>query len=603
MRAPENEAGPVIGCSVRGPGHETDDIPCQDSWSSAEVGDYIIIAVGDGLGSASHSHVGSDTATQEAVDVLAKRVESNADIDKSTIDEAFRDAFERARSAVREEAAGMDVPASQLQTTLLAAVAGPFGVAGAAVGDGGIVYEHDEEYHLLVECEPKVIDLSSNEVTYPLIDDEWPSFRTDYVPGCDGLVVFSDGVENFAWEDLETASPEFFDGVFEVVRELTDREAASEQLSEILNNENFRRFKDDKTLVVGNFPPDMSVDEIQTDEQQSFGEKDGTGPEDDAHDIEDADEDEDDIGDEDAGRNEEKDEDADQSADTDEETLKLCEPRGQGNENLHEKLEAMIASPPDPEVGRESDPLYAWPEEVVKPAGDDRSIGYRMRISIPSDIENLLETARGHSEPAVKTIDGFVERLLKTIGIRDGSRRDERFETALSLAEAIEELHRAGHAAGSFHHETILDTGGNVVLIECEGFYVQGESESYPGTDFASRYAPPEDPDRPIEAVQRGGRFALGVHIFQLLMNGHHPFHAEGSEAVTGDYEEMIRENPFPYRDPQTGSLAPPEEAPSYTSLPSEVRDRFELCFIEGKLVPELRPSPADWVKTLSTAI
>lgn len=273
MKAPENEAGPVVGCSVRGPSHEDDDTPCQDSWNSSQLSDdHVVIAVGDGLGSASHSHIGSEIATQEAVSALGEHIEANDLINESIVDEVFREAFKQARRAIREKADELEVPASELQTTLLATVAGPSGVAGAAVGDGGIVYEHDGEYHLFVEREMNVVDLPSSEVTHPLVSDEWPSYRSNYISGCDGLIVFSDGLDEFAWAGLESANSEFFDAVFEIVHDLSEAKEASEKMAEILNNDNFRRFGDDKTIAVGNFPPDLCKDEIQMDEDTGHSE-------------------------------------------------------------------------------------------------------------------------------------------------------------------------------------------------------------------------------------------------------------------------------------------------------------------------------------------
>ena len=134
--AGEDDVG-LIGCSVRGPGHIEDDIPNQDSWSGTVVSnERVVIVVGDGMGSADLSHKGSDIATREACRSLQEYLDSTEAIREESVDQAFREAFDQARSAVRDKGEELDESISEFDTTLLAVVAGPSGIAGAAVGDG-----------------------------------------------------------------------------------------------------------------------------------------------------------------------------------------------------------------------------------------------------------------------------------------------------------------------------------------------------------------------------------------------------------------------------------------------------------------------------------
>jgi hypothetical protein len=64
----------IARASLQGTSHVTTNAPCQDYNKVLQFNDYVIIAVADGLGSASKSDVGANIACSAAIDFVAKEL-------------------------------------------------------------------------------------------------------------------------------------------------------------------------------------------------------------------------------------------------------------------------------------------------------------------------------------------------------------------------------------------------------------------------------------------------------------------------------------------------------------------------------------------------
>lgn len=611
MKNSNHKTVQLIGCSVRGSEHEEEGRQCQDSLDHRQFpSGRFVIAVADGLGSASLSHEGSERATDEVTKALEDYLTTVEIIDRKSVEEAMEDAFNRARTAVFNEA-DQRGQSGELLTTLAAVVAGPSGIAGAAVGDCGIVCEYqDGSYPLLVPREMTVVDLPHSDATYSIQHDEWKnSYRFGYREEFDGVAVFSDGLEAFAWDGVDSARPEFFDPVFELVRDISDPDEAKEKLSEALNKKPFSKFSDDKTIVIGILPPDFEGVEGVTNhikESQKFAEQLSsmsgfpalTKP---AEDFE-----SDKVktaSDEFLSLSRRVGSETQSSTfhieGSSSEVVKIFSPEKRVGSELPEKIYAMITNPPEISTASEGSLSFAWPTNIVETSSGGHFLGYKMSLPEIKSPNNILEYAREYSQAGNEPSGGVVEVIFRAIGITDV---DSRYKSAIGLARGVDALHQQGHAIGDLHHATIFVDGNHVILTDCNTFHISGENDSYEGDTAAPRYAPPEEPGETLEAVQRGDQFSLAIHIFQLMMNSQHPFQARGTEAIDGDFKDIIRENPFPYRDPQPDLLEPPMDSPSYADLPSELQNCFERCFIEGKTLPKIRPTAKTWVEVLEAA-
>jgi hypothetical protein len=262
---PEREAH-VVGCSVKGPSHEENDKPCQDAWDGTQLAESrFVIAVADGLGSASHSHIGSKVASETVVDHLKDAIRGG-NFDEASLRDAFEDAFGSARAALQEEADQENVSISDLNTTLLAAAGGPSGVGAAAVGDGGIIRVYREDYHLFV---PREETEYANRTT-PIQSDHWEDrYRFAYSEEVDGVAAFSDGLENFAWVGKDTPQAALFDEFFNYIWYTTAKDEINNELAAFLDHERYRNISgDDKTIAIATLDIDYEGREPLSEEEE-----------------------------------------------------------------------------------------------------------------------------------------------------------------------------------------------------------------------------------------------------------------------------------------------------------------------------------------------
>lgn len=254
--------------------------------------------------------------------------------------------------------------------------------------------------------------------------------------------------------------------------------------------------------------------------------------------------------------------------------------------NKRAKIRAMIDNDP-------SHPRIVWPQAIVEHAGSDDFLGYTM-----SRMD--LDSAANAFEYTMTEMDW------------ESSDSEQRFSVCQNLAVMVNAIHREGHAIGDFNHDNILvDEHQQVSLIDCDGFHITGGSDTYPDDTYYPRYAPPEGRGGDeVSNVREADRFSLGVHIFQMLMEGFHPYHAQGTNAVDGSMEDKLKGNKFPYVD--YAGYDPIERAPSieaYERLPEEVRELFRRCFTEsgknrsdGVVMDQTnpdRPEPEEWIAAL----
>lgn len=243
----------AIGSSVRGEKSVDSDVPCQDDNEKRTLpGNRYIIAAADGLGSASLSHVGSDTVTHAVVGYLEEAIVGTDSLSEDMLLPLLREAFVHARNRLYQKAKSLDKPVSALNTTLLVAVGGPAGVGGAAVGDGGVVCHRGGQTALVIPRESTEYE----NKTIPLQSDDWKdSYRSGWVPNVDAAAVFSDGLDGVAWGGPASVSNELFDQVFNSVRDYSDVDELERFLQEFLDGESLRKSsRDDKTLVIGALP-------------------------------------------------------------------------------------------------------------------------------------------------------------------------------------------------------------------------------------------------------------------------------------------------------------------------------------------------------------
>ena len=149
-----------------------------------------------------------------------------------------------------------------------------------------------------------------------------------------------------------------------------------------------------------------------------------------------------------------------------------------------------------------------------------------------------------------------------------------------------------------------------VTLIDVDSFQVQeprnGRIIVYPPHVGKQEYTPWELQGHALGEVLRQTQhddFALGVLVFQMLMEGNHPFRARWLRP--GDpppIEERVRQGWFPYDGAWADIMSPPPGAPPLDNLHPGLVALIRRCFIDGHRQPNLRPGARDWEKALAAA-
>jgi DNA-binding helix-hairpin-helix protein with protein kinase domain len=256
-----------------------------------------------------------------------------------------------------------------------------------------------------------------------------------------------------------------------------------------------------------------------------------------------------------------------------------------------EKLSHMVANPPaDPSssIGHAS---IAWPVDLIAD-GKGRVVGYLMpRIT-----------------DAVKVLTVFNPRLRSRTLPNFDSRYLHR--SARNLAAAVTAVHARGYVVGDLNESNVLLTRQALVtLIDTDSFQVEvqqnGVRRLYSCPVGKPEYTPPELQGKSFERQARTpshDAFALGVLVFQLLMEGNHPFRSRWlGPGEPPDIAEKIRQGLFPYGQVNRALVRAPSGL-SLDLLHPKVAELVVRCFGSGHSAPTSRPSPSEWEQALGEA-
>lgn len=256
------------------------------------------------------------------------------------------------------------------------------------------------------------------------------------------------------------------------------------------------------------------------------------------------------------------------------------------------KLAWMLSHPPLDPTQEQGHASIAWPTELLY--NDQRQfIGYAMPFI--DEAVPLLEVFNPRLR--AKKLPGFDTRYL--------------YRTARNLAVTLKAIHAQGYVVGDINESNVLVTPSALVtIIDTDSFQVQEQDGSrlviYPCPVGKPEYTSPELQGQSFqETTQRPEQdyFGLGILIFQLLMEGSHPFRAKWLRA--GDpppVEERIRQGCFPHVEKPTCPVSVPEGMLNLNSLHPKLAYLMRLCFMEGHSQPRKRPQPEVWVQALVDA-
>ena len=253
------------------------------------------------------------------------------------------------------------------------------------------------------------------------------------------------------------------------------------------------------------------------------------------------------------------------------------------------KLRVMLAAPPDGcEAGGHV--AIAWPRELVVGAGGAVEGFLMPRIDLTATVP-LFQVYNPASRQQIAP--AFTWRYL--------------MRTARNVAAIVDSLHRAGYVVGDINESNLLvNKRALAVLVDCDSMQVRDAASGavHRGGVGKPEFTAPELQGVDLATVDRtveSDDFALAVLVFQLLLEGVHPF--AGVWRGTGeppDIPARMRDGLFPYR--RGSRVAPPPHALAMDVLPPALRRLAWRCFTTGVRRPSARPTAAEWVAALEAA-
>jgi Protein phosphatase 2C len=238
----------VLGESVKGTAHRDRNIACQDSFRYQmfeREGEWLVVAVADGAGSASRSEVGATRACDEFV----RRIQVMEPNSLSTR-EAMTGLFADVRRVLIDEAEALGIRGRDLACTVLLAIVGPDAATIAQVGDGAIILDDGRGYRVAFWPEP---DEYANATDF-LTDDRFAEvMRFEAIAGpILGIALLTDGLQRLALDYTARAPfPGFFGPLFRQLGASIDLESLQEPYRAFLDSPQVNeRTDDDKTLVI-----------------------------------------------------------------------------------------------------------------------------------------------------------------------------------------------------------------------------------------------------------------------------------------------------------------------------------------------------------------
>ena len=253
------------------------------------------------------------------------------------------------------------------------------------------------------------------------------------------------------------------------------------------------------------------------------------------------------------------------------------------NASLAAKVVAMTQNPPEDATRKSLNHVsIAWPMEVLY--SGKQFVGYIMpKLKKSDDLYDLLQP-----QQRAKQHGNLNHRHL--------------YRTARNLAIAIDAIHRKGYVLGDVNFKNALfNDDALITIVDCDSMQVTDSA----GVVHRCLVGVPEYTPADLQGVDfsRVNRttnhdaFGLAILIFQILMQGFHPFAGRPKPGVP-DVEQAhiycISKGIFPYMAGQP--YEPPPAAPSLLCLPVLLQQLFERAFTQ----PHARPTPKDWATVLA---
>lgn len=247
----------------------------------------------------------------------------------------------------------------------------------------------------------------------------------------------------------------------------------------------------------------------------------------------------------------------------------------------------MVGNHPKDNARAVSHIAIAWPTDVLYENG--QFAGFLMpRINKSPDIFEVFNPqVRAKNYPQITWLN--LHRISR------------------NLALVFNDLHSSGYIIiGDVNQKNILVTQQSYIsLVDTDSFQVRDSN----GTTYRCHVGVPEYTAPEIQGIRSDSidrtaqhdNFGLAVIIFQLLMDGFHPFTGTpNNPTLSTTLPLCIKEGAFAYHP--NSKLSPSPNSPAFSTLNPNLQQLFIRCFVDGHKNPALRPTASDWRTGLEQA-
>lgn len=255
------------------------------------------------------------------------------------------------------------------------------------------------------------------------------------------------------------------------------------------------------------------------------------------------------------------------------------------------KLAAMLTNPPDELKVSKTHLSFAWPLDLL------------LTTEVKPQLAGFLMPRVSGMRPIIDFYNPKTRRAQCPLFDYFYLHR-----AARNLAGAVSGLHTRGYVIGDVNESNILLTDTALVtLVDLDSIQVRDPETGvmYRCPVGKPEFTPPELQGQPFADIDRTPEhdvFGLAVLIFQLLMEGTHPF--AGVYQLPGDppaIADRIASGHFPYSGRKV-PYSPMKVAPAFEILHPNLQKLFIRCFEDGHSNPKARPDAQTWKQALMEA-
>lgn len=256
------------------------------------------------------------------------------------------------------------------------------------------------------------------------------------------------------------------------------------------------------------------------------------------------------------------------------------------------KVAVMLANPPVDPMAGQGHVSIAWPTDLLAvPGPPPRVVGFVMpRVTGMHPVIDFF-----NPKTRLRVCPLYTWFYLH--------------RTARNLVTAIRALHERNYVVGDLNESNILASETALVtLVDTDSFQVWDAENGvlYRCRVGRPEFTPPEMQGHSFARVNREPAqdlFGIGTLVFQLLMEGTHPFagvyHGAGEAPLMA---ERIAAGHFPHVANAGVPYSPSPAAPRFAWLHPVLQDLFVRCFCDGHQDPARRPDTVSWQYGLEEA-